>query len=224
MHKENPEKKVIDPFLEKKAKFFDELSAHFYNCNFGTCTKSEIDLLMFHFYCELHRNDPKEIDSYTLSKTLGITQERIRNLKVKEYLTYPRKVVWDELFTEELKSKLQYNETNRTIEIPILDPTVFMEIEHRVETNGGCVRYVRNKKILSLSLIDFSKLLVGVDKKVPDEKKEEVQQLIERAYKANKEWAPYKIRELLKKAFADAVVPPLLFAAVKNFIPIGGTL
>lgn len=215
MHKENPEKKVIDPFLEKKAKFFDELSAHFYNCNFGTCSKSEIDLLMFHFYCELHRD--KANDSYTMSKTLGITQERVRNFKVKEYLTFPREIPWKELFTEKLKHKIQYNEADKTVEIPVLDPTVFIEIEHQIETNGGYVRYMRNGKILSVTLLDFSNLLIHLDADAEPNDRREAKRLIKENYEKTKSLAPSQIKEMILEKCCGAALPLLSAVFSKIF-------
>ena len=212
MHTENSEKENIDS-LRKKASFFDELSAHFYKCNFGTCSKSEIDLLMFHFYCELHRDQAN--DSYTMSKTLGITQERIRNFKVKEYLTFPREIPWKELFTEKLKHKIQYNEADKTVEIPVLDPTVFIEIEHQIETSGGYVRYLRNGKILSVTLLDFSRLLVEIDKDLPDKKRLAAQELIENAFIANKELTPVDVRDLLKKGIFHSI-PALITSVISG--------
>lgn len=210
-----------DKSLREKAEFFDELASRFYERNFGTLSKSEFDLLMFHFYCRLHCNQSGEFDSYTVSKTLGITQERVRNLTVKEYLAFSREIDWKELFTKKLKKRIQYNELEMTVEIPVLDPTVFMEIEHQIEVYGGCVRYMQNRKILSLSLVDFSKLLVRADEGVPEDQKDNVQQLVEKAYKDNKKCAPREISKLLKGIFVQSAssVPSLLLTVLNNFSP-----
>ena len=76
-----------------KARAFDQLAALFYDRNFSTVSKSEIELLMFSFYLEAtiaaHKNAKGVLDyvlasDYEISKQLGITQEKVRNLKIKK--------------------------------------------------------------------------------------------------------------------------------------------
>lgn len=75
-----------------KAQCFDKLAAHFYNANFGQMSKADIELLMFDFYlCKMideHKSadgsiDYNECSNYKISQDLGITQQRVRNLKIK---------------------------------------------------------------------------------------------------------------------------------------------
>ncbi len=186
--------------IEQKARFFDELANRFYKHNFGTLTKAEFELMMFHFYSEQHKGEPDKLDAYTMSKDLGITQERIRNLKIKEYLVYPPLINWVDFFRKELEDKIRYNESDNSIEFPVLDPRLFIEIEHAVELAKGSVRYRTNKKILALSLIDFTKLLVELDSKLKDNEKKDAFELIESAAKAEGVLTPLQLKENLGKA------------------------
>ena len=77
---------------------FDEIACHFYSHNFGQTSKTDLDLLMFHFYYEKMRSiftdsegglDYTQCSDYKISKELRITQQRVRNLKVKNQLIYP---------------------------------------------------------------------------------------------------------------------------------------
>ncbi len=131
---------------KKKAGFFDELAKCFYNRTFGTLSKAEFELMMFHFYSEQHKGEPDKLDAYVMSKDLGITQERVRDLKVKEYLVYPLPINWEDFFRKELEDKIKYNKLDNSIEFPVLDPRLFIEIEHAVELAKGFVRYRANKK------------------------------------------------------------------------------
>ena len=84
--------------IHEKAKMFDEITAHYYNHNFGSFSKSDIDLLMFKFFLEkeIENNvngdnllDYNSVSDYEISKKLGITQQRVRTLKIKKQLIYP---------------------------------------------------------------------------------------------------------------------------------------
>lgn len=194
--------------IEQKARFFDELAKRFYNRNFGTVTKAEFDLMMFHFYFEPHKNKFEKPSTYAISKALGITQERVRNLIVKENLIYPSTTDVKVFFNTFLKSKIQYNKTQNSVEIPVLDPRVLIEIEHEIELAGGFVRYKANKKSLAVSLADFSKLLLRFDDKLKGKEKDEAQKLISTAAAKEKELTPDRLQELLGKTL------PLLTSSV----------
>ena len=80
---------------DDKAKAFDEIAKKFYLSNFGSTAKSDIETLMFSIYIEriLDENvkNPNTYSDYTLSKSLGISQEKINRLKIQKELKYPRK-------------------------------------------------------------------------------------------------------------------------------------
>lgn len=88
---------------EEKVKLFDKIADRFYNANFGQMSKSDIELLMFNFYIEKMVSDSKRPDGtvdyrkcsdYKISKDLGITQQKVRNLKVKNQLIHPIQYDW----------------------------------------------------------------------------------------------------------------------------------
>ena len=71
---------------QEKAKAFDKIAEVYYNRNFGSISKSDFDVLMFSIYIErLLEKDESDMDSYSdyeLSKQLGITQSKIKNLNI----------------------------------------------------------------------------------------------------------------------------------------------
>ena len=96
------EKENIEFSNEEKCKYFDEIVKHFYQKNFGSLSKTDMDILMFHIYIEhligeiCIDNDDNTIDytlcsDYVISRQLGITQQRVRSLKVRSELAYPIK-------------------------------------------------------------------------------------------------------------------------------------
>ena len=89
---------------EDKIKFFDEIASRFYEANFGQFSKADFELLMFKFYIQKMISDNKNGDNtidyslcsdYKISKDLGITQQRVRNLKVKNQLVNPIEFEWE---------------------------------------------------------------------------------------------------------------------------------
>lgn len=88
---------------EEKEKIFDILSEKYYKNNFGTFSKADCDLLMFSFYIEKMVRDNSDDNNvvnynicsdYTIAKELGITPQKVRNLKIKKQLVYPITFDW----------------------------------------------------------------------------------------------------------------------------------
>lgn len=93
INKSRVQYEMLFPTLESKAMAFDKVAEKFYFINFGSSSKSDIDVLMFSIYLEqILGKTEYDLDSYsdyTLSKLLGITQNKVSNLKVKKELLYP---------------------------------------------------------------------------------------------------------------------------------------
>ena len=119
-----------DTLTKKKAEAFDKLAALFYNRNFGSASKSEIELMMFSILMDAmidkYKNTDEVLDynacsDYRIGAMLGIPQEKVRTLKVKKQARYPKPFKWqDSLKT--IKDQIVYDETNKKIIIPVRDP------------------------------------------------------------------------------------------------------
>ena len=152
---------MLDFSNEEKIQMFDQMAEHFYNRNFGTFSKSDFDLLMFHFYlvnisrnCSRNNGSSRNITSdYSISKELGITQQRVRSLKVRDNLIYPRS---DYDWVEEF-SKLVENarKDNNKIMISIPDPNLYIEIENYLEENGSYIEKQLNGKLMTIRVEYF---------------------------------------------------------------------
>ena len=91
---------------------------------------------MFKFYMEKLIDDNKDeknvlhynnCSDYIISKELGITQQTVRNLKIKKQLVYPTQFDWKESLAK-LTEHARYEEATRTIIINIPDPNLFYDI------------------------------------------------------------------------------------------------
>ena len=88
---------VLESFKDdEKIECFNMISKMFYEKNFGSVSKSDIELLMFHFLRTKFRKDTP----YDLSKKLGVTQTRVNNLIEKESVKYPIAINWEDEFKE----------------------------------------------------------------------------------------------------------------------------
>lgn len=180
--------KYVEFTNEDKIKFFDELSARFYNANFGTLSKSEFELMMFRFYFEkmISKNtfEDKTIDysncsDYKISKDLGITQQRVKNLKIKSHLAHPMDFSWEKALAKLTENARYDNSTNRiTLNIP--DPNLLLEIQNFIEENGAYVEKQLNGKVLQLRAEYYIDLIVALE---PEEKRKEITKSLKKLFK-----------------------------------------
>ncbi len=155
---------------EEKIRHFDELSDLFYKRNFGNASKADIELLMFHFYlekllCENQNNDGLANNSacsdFRISQELGITQQRVRNLKVKKQLVYPVEYDWQKALANRM-NLARCDETGTKVTVPINDPNLFMEIENFIEEQGWFIEKQLNNKLLQMRVEFFVQLAIAI--------------------------------------------------------------
>lgn len=157
-------KKLFDTD-KKKADAFDRIAEKYYFNNFGTFSKSEIDLLMFDIYLEqsiinnkLNTNlvNYNAVSDYKMARNLGITPQRIRNLKIKKQYVYPVKFDWKESLANILNDdKNIHIVDNKTIKINIPDPNLFLAIQEEIEAEGGYLDIQLNSRLLSVPIDNF---------------------------------------------------------------------
>lgn len=137
--------------LKKKADAFDRIANLFYSRNFGTANKSDIELLMFDILLNIliENNtdndnvlDYNECSDYNIAKLLGITQEKVRNLKVKKQARYPVKFDWRKSLCK-IQNNIRLDETTNKVVIPTNDPNLYYEIRHFIEQKGGYIKIER---------------------------------------------------------------------------------
>ena len=145
---------------EKKAQLFDRIAEEYYNINFGTFGKSQMDLLMFSIYLDELIEAGECFDDYTLSKRLGVVQTTVRQLKKKKQLIYPRDYKWYEAFLKYSENAVFDGAGRIVISIP--DPNVYLELQHAIEEIGGYVEVQLNSKLLKIPPGYFIELLLKI--------------------------------------------------------------
>lgn len=172
---------------KEKIELFDEIVSHFYNANFGQLSKSDIELMMFNIYINKmileNRNsdgtiDYKKCSDYRISQELGITQQKVRNLKVRNQLVNPVNYDW-KIALAKLTENARYDRSTGKIVINIPDPNLFIEIQNFIEEQGAYVERQLNSKILQLRIEYYIDLIVSLEsdasrKKIIDELKKQI--------------------------------------------------
>ena len=159
--KRNTTERDNDP----KVKAFDKIAERFYFGNFGTMNKTDFEILMFSIYIEQilekSEDDIKSYSDYTLSKYLGITQQKISNLKVRKELLYPREgFSWQKAFCKFAKNAT-YEEGKIKVFVP--DKNVFLEIKNAVEEQGGFIEIQLTSNLLQVKPQYFLDLMIAID-------------------------------------------------------------
>ena len=152
---------------EEKISTFDKIERNYFNQNFGSMSKTDLETLLFSEYIEhcIRNNFP--FDDYSLSKQLGITQSRIRTLKERKELKYPYEGFdWKISFAESVKNA-KYDESDHYVKILIQDVNVLNEARHFIEEKGWYDECSLNKKLLRLPLDCFTEICVD-DKSLAD--------------------------------------------------------
>ena len=151
---------------EEKEKAFDLISTKFFDRNFGMMSKTDYETLLFHIYIEHLLDTAQDFDDYSISKELGISQSKVRNMKVRKELQYPREgFKWKEAFALEMK-KAVYDDSVRQVSVPITDVNVLIELRYFIEKNGWFDIYQLNPKVFCCRIDYFLKLC----EKLSDEK------------------------------------------------------
>lgn len=140
---------------DEGAELLTQLSQLYYNNNFGSTGKADLDTLMFSAFYEHRLNAGEPCDDYTLSKILGITQSRVRSLKERKQLKYPRRnFAWEEEFAVAVENA-KYDKSDHYIKMIIQDVNVMNEVRNFIEQRGWFDECSLNKKLLRIPLDCF---------------------------------------------------------------------
>lgn len=119
--------------------------------NFGTLSKSEFDLLVFHYYLlEKQANvSGKYVSDYDIGRDLGLTIQRVRSLRERDALKWRSQVDWKNSLLDSLQ--LAHCDGNN-VKIPVPDVNVIKEIRNYLESAGLFDDYQLNPKIFQCNL------------------------------------------------------------------------
>lgn len=155
---ENAAKNVTSESMQDVwAGCLDEIKGLCNPLKFGTLSKSEFDLLVFHYYLlDLKaKNGGEYVSDYDIGRDLGLTIQRVRALREKDVLKWATEVDWKKSFIQSLKlahCDLKDDVSNSDIKIPVPDVNVMKEVRHYLEEAGLFDDYQLNPKIFQCKL------------------------------------------------------------------------
>lgn len=140
---------------DEKIAAFNKIEQNYFNQNFGSMSKMDLETLLFSVYIEHCLKNYLPFDDYSLSKQLGITQSRIRTLKERKELRYPYEGFnWKEAFAESIENA-KYDSRDHRIKMIVQDVNVMNEIRNVIEIKGWYDECSLNKKLLCIPLDCF---------------------------------------------------------------------
>ncbi len=185
---------------EEKIAAFDKIAEQYFDKNFGILPKAEMDLLMFAVYIEHRMKCGMDCSDYAISKELGITQNRVRTLKERKELKYPRQNFdWKKGLVESLKNAA-YDKTTHSVKMIIQDVNVQIEFRNFVEMNGWYDEYSLNKKLSVIPIAGFMDIF-----KEEIEYNSEIHGKIKKACEGYPETQTDKIKEYLSDSSKNGV-------------------
>ncbi len=148
--------------------------AELFTKRFGSFSKADYEVLMFTIYLDSLCG---EVRDYDISIDLGITESKVRNLRVKSQLMYPREIDLVVELSNALKGG-RYDKETGTITTTIENPSVLNYLKNQIEKNYGVVGRTLNSKQMVLAVEDY--LLLAA---LAEENKEETLDELNRLYK-----------------------------------------
>ena len=141
--------RIIDEANENVGKEFLE---HYLSGSFGSMSKSETEILIFHLLLKHFENS----SNYEISNLLKISETKVKNLTLNAHLRYPRQS-GDEIVRETLvdiakKFSTIYDEQNGEVKIHIQSSVQKREMINAINKLGSFADYGLNNEILKIRI------------------------------------------------------------------------
>ena len=149
---------------DEKIEAFDLIASKFYRKNFGTMSKTDFELLLFGIYIRYSKMHKLPTDDYSISRELGITQSKVRNLKLRNELQ--KNILTDDLWKQEFANCVEtaiYDDNKKLVKVMVPEVTVMMELRHFMEENRWYDEYHLNPKLFQCPLDFFIPLCEKLD-------------------------------------------------------------
>lgn len=208
--------------LEEKNRLFDGIYSLYFDKNFGSTSKSDLETFLFSELLEHCINSGLAYDDYSLSKQLGITQSRIRALKERKELKYPyTSISWEKEFVNSA-ANAKYDPIDHLVKFIIEDVSVLKETRHYIEEKGWYDECSLNAKLLRIPLGCFIDICIkdeSISILFSEEVKKEVRK-IARSDSSLKEFINDFTREGLESFLMAASKEAII--DVLSVLPFGG--
>jgi hypothetical protein len=185
---------------DEKEKLAADLVSLYLESGFGSPSKREVDLLLFHHITQARENKGKS--NYELATFLKIPESRVKTFRLNSALkhqTINTKAILGNIILRVSKGQQYTTVENGKIEISLEDPVEKRELENFLKSKGHYAEYTFNAEVLRIAPVRLFELIVENMDKPEDQFNELVRQCI------NDEAASQRILEgapTLKQKFA----------------------
>lgn len=213
---------------DAKCTAFDKIARRYYNRNFGTMSKMDFETMLFDIYIDHLLDNSLPFDDHSMSKALGISQSKIRSLKVRKELQYPRNgFEWKKGFAEEIQ-RATFDEKTRMVKMMISDVNVLTELRYFMEINGWYDEYQLNPRLFQCRIDFFIQLCGKLSEnniQIDDEAIQKIKELQKQATNSKEKTA---LQSIIEGSVEEGLKSLALFASkellliVLKQIPFGG--
>ena len=192
---------------EEKIKAFDDIAIRYFYKNFGSMTKTDYETLLFRIYIRHLKNQKLSTDDYSISRALGITQSKVRNLKLRNELQENLLAdnSWKLEFAECVGTAI-YDDNKKLVKVMVPEVTVMMELRHFMEENRWYDEYQLNPKLFQCPLDFFLPLcekIEGVNLQVNDTTRSKLEEIKNKANKTEQSAIAKIMSGSLEDGFKD---------------------
>lgn len=135
--------------------------ADLFTKRFGSFSKTDYEVLMFTVYLDSLPKD-KTVFDYQISQELGITETKVRSLRIKSQLLYPKKIDWEGALALGIQHG-RYSTVDNMITITIEDPSCLNRIRYEIESAYGTLDLTNYQKQLKLPIESVIALALKID-------------------------------------------------------------
>lgn len=146
---------------DEKDKLATALVALYTESGFGSPSKREVDLLIFHHVTQARENKGKT--NYQLATVLKIPESRVKAFRLASALKYqvinPKEILGDIIIRLSRAQQFLVIDTGK-IEISLEDPVEKREIENFLKSKGHFAEYMFNAEVLRIAPVRLLELMV----------------------------------------------------------------
>lgn len=148
--------------IEQKKAFGEKFVERYLAHGFGSMTKAEVDILVFHLLSDSEKI--KDKSNYHVANLLQIAESKVKSLRLSAALKYEQANHKEVLLkiVSRITSEMENPEfVSGQIRITIENPVEKRELEHAIKSVGRNIEHGLNKEILHISPIALFELVVS---------------------------------------------------------------
>lgn len=198
---------MVDFSNDEKIVAFDDIAVRYYYKNFGTMTKTDYETLLFRIYLRHLKRNRLPTDDYSISRALGITKSKVRNLKMRNELQQSSNDLdsWKEEFANYVGTAI-YDDRKKLVKVLIPEITVMTELRYLMEVNRWYDEFQLNPKLFQCPLAFFIPLcekIGGQEIFLDDSAKEKLKKINDTANEKEQSAIAEILSGALDKGFKD---------------------